>query len=527
MNRNWHRATPYATLERKGRTVFRKEGRQIAIFRTDDGLFACNNRCPHEGYPLAEGTVSDGCTLTCNWHNWKFDLRNGDNLYGGDRLRVYPVERRDDDVWIDLTEPTFEQKRADVLCNLRAAFEDHEYDRLARELERLRLIGGDPLDAVREAILWSYERLEFGWTHAYAGAADWLRLYDEHPQDAEIQLACLLEAIGHMAWDTLREEHYPYAQDSAPFNEARFLDALEREDEDSAVAMIRGALAGGSHFSDCESGLTRAALAHYNDFGHSLIYLGKAGDLIRRLGASVELPLLLSLVRSIRYAVREDRIPEFRKYAPTLTQWKKRGGKGTPHAGDYIGLGVNRALSRTAASSMNEPEPLYGALLGANAHNLLCFDMSWQSRYDNKIQDNVGWLDFTHGITFASAVRKQCSKFADTWPAGLLQLACFSGRNAPYTEEKVNLQKWRVSDPERFFANAIGGLFDHGRDEYIVSVHLVKTLMAARDEWQARGNSEPTELMLAALNRFLNSPLKRKHVRRTARQAIQFVAHDA
>ena len=114
MNRNWHRATPYATLERKGRTVFRKEGRQIAIFRTDDGLFACNNRCPHEGYPLAEGSVSDGCTLTCNWHNWKFDLRNGDNLYGGDRLRVYPVERRDDDVWIDLTEPTFAQKRADI-----------------------------------------------------------------------------------------------------------------------------------------------------------------------------------------------------------------------------------------------------------------------------------------------------------------------------------------------------------------------------------------------------------------------------
>jgi len=32
--------------------------------------------------------------------------------------------------------------------------------------------------------------------------------------------------------------------------------------------------------------------------------------------------------------------------------------------------------------------------------------------------------------------------------------------------------------------------------------------------------------LLAALNRFLKSPLKTKHVRRTARQAIQLVSRD-
>lgn len=33
------------------------------------GLFACVNRCPNEGYPLREGTLSgspDSCLLICN-----------------------------------------------------------------------------------------------------------------------------------------------------------------------------------------------------------------------------------------------------------------------------------------------------------------------------------------------------------------------------------------------------------------------------------------------------------------------------
>ena len=51
-------------------------------------MHACNNRCPHEGYPLVEGALdAESCILTCHWHNWKFDLRTGANHYGGDNLR--------------------------------------------------------------------------------------------------------------------------------------------------------------------------------------------------------------------------------------------------------------------------------------------------------------------------------------------------------------------------------------------------------------------------------------------------------
>ena len=64
-----------AELAEKGKAVVRHDGRQILLVHGADGIFACVNRCPHEGYPLSEGTLTDGCVLTCNWHNWKFRPR--------------------------------------------------------------------------------------------------------------------------------------------------------------------------------------------------------------------------------------------------------------------------------------------------------------------------------------------------------------------------------------------------------------------------------------------------------------------
>ena len=189
------------------------------------------------------------------------------------------------------------------------------------------------------------------------------------------------------------------------------------------------------------------------------------------------------------------------------------------------GLGINKALAQTVSSSAAPPLRLYHALLGANARNLLTFDIAQQDRIRVPIDDNVGWLDFTHGITFASAVREQCSKFPELWPAALLQMACFSGRNAPYTVEE-EAAEWRVNDSDAFMEDAIEGLFDHGAGEFIVSVHLVKTVVAAREELRAEPPADVATLLVAGINRFLHSRLKRRQVRRSVYQAMKFVAYD-
>ncbi|MGD2173572.1 MAG: Rieske 2Fe-2S domain-containing protein [Gammaproteobacteria bacterium] len=518
---DWRKLAPLEALDRRPALMQRVAGRQIAVFKTPAGIRACENRCPHEGYPLSEGSLSADCILTCNWHNWKFDLDSGDNLYGGDRLRIYATEIRGDEIWVDLTEPPYEERYEEIVGNLRDAFDDYSYDRVAREIARLDNLGADPLDALRLAIDWSWQRMEFGWTHAYAGMADWLALYDEHAGDAELRLVCLVEGVTHAAYDVLRERDYPFTDDSRDFDTDEFVAAIEAEDEAAAAAAIRGGIRAGLGFADFEGALTRAALLHYNDFGHSLIYVTKAGALIERLGDRVAEPLLLSLVRALVYARREDRIPEFRGYARQLEKWGRGSGQPAPEL--WRRKGIDKSLQAAVDCSGSDPQAIYRALLLANAVNLLGFDIAQQDRIHVPVSGNVGWLDFTHGLTFANAVHGQCSRFPELWPQGLLQMACFNGRNAAYTEADIDIEGRRLEDPGAAVDELLLRVLDHGQGEHIVAVHLLKTALAVREEI---GGLEAADagILAAALKRFFESPIKRRQARRVAYQSLQFVA---
>jgi len=521
-------------LRDRGRLVVKVGRKQIAMFLRGETIHACNNRCPHEGFPLSEGVLSqseDGaCLLTCNWHNWKFDLESGDTLVGGDRLRRYPVRVADGKVWLDPSDPPAEMRAAAALTALADSFPDHEVDRMAREIARLSRAGRDPLDAVRAAIGWTHDRFEFGTTHAYAAAADWLALRAEKAGgDPVLGLSLLVEAVGHMAWDSLRHPSFPFPPGQADYDPDTLVAALEAEDEAAACAQIRGALAAGLKFGDLESALARAALAHYADFGHSAIYTLKTGQLIGRLGPEVAEPLLLALVRALIYGSREDLIPEFKDYARALQAWpdaaQARVQDRGPAPEDFIGLGVRAALERCLDFAANR-QGLYEALLGAAGWNLLHFDRAVEARNDGPVSDNVGWLDFTHALTFANAVRHLCDRTPALWPQGLLQMACFVGRNAAYTDADLDTKPYRIYTQDAFFNTSIERIFDHGQFEYIVAAHQLKTFMAAREEALAAPNAPGRGHVLDGVNRLLSSPIKRRFGLRTARQSLDFVARE-
>jgi hypothetical protein len=154
---------------------------------------------------------------------------------------------------------------------------------------------------------------------------------------------------------------------------------------------------------------------------------------------------------------------------------------------------------------------------------MLYFDASWGQRSDRPVSDNVSWLDVTHALTFAGAVRSLCEHDPTLWPRGLLQMACFVGRNERYVDRSQDVSAYRVTDRERFEEQAMARVLDHGVAEPIVSAHLLKTCLAVRAEVRAGFGGE---LALSALHRFLQAPLKRRHVKRTARQALGFVARE-
>ena len=127
---SWVKAVPCSELQRRP-VVFQHPPKQIALFSVAGSFHAIDNRCPHEGYPLAEGQVDDGCTLTCNWHNWKFRLTDGRCILGGDNVRVYETRVDDGYLWVDLSDPPPEIMQADIMEGLHEAFLKQEYDRVA------------------------------------------------------------------------------------------------------------------------------------------------------------------------------------------------------------------------------------------------------------------------------------------------------------------------------------------------------------------------------------------------------------
>jgi len=106
----------------------------------------------------------------------------------------------------------------------------------------------------------------------------------------------------------------------------------------------------------------------------------------------------------------------------------------------------------------------------------------------------------------------------------LLQLACFIGRNAGYIDAGHDTSRYAVRDPERFLDDSVRDLFDHGRDRFIISVHLTKTLLAGIN--LMRADPALTPVLTAALNRFLHAPIKGRHVLRTARQMRELVEQE-
>jgi nitrite reductase (NADH) small subunit len=72
----WIRVTTKDNIPpREGRAI-KLADREIALFNLGDRFLAVENRCPHQGGPLADGIVS-GCAVVCPLHAWKVDLETG------------------------------------------------------------------------------------------------------------------------------------------------------------------------------------------------------------------------------------------------------------------------------------------------------------------------------------------------------------------------------------------------------------------------------------------------------------------
>lgn len=74
-------------------------GRTIALVRTGGKVGALDNRCPHAGGPLAEGSVEFGL-LVCPWHGRDFDPFTGECPSYAEAATALPVSERDGAIYV-------------------------------------------------------------------------------------------------------------------------------------------------------------------------------------------------------------------------------------------------------------------------------------------------------------------------------------------------------------------------------------------------------------------------------------------
>lgn len=73
----WIEVGPAAAIaDGRARIVAPPQGERIAVFRDGDKIFAIANACRHQGGPLGEGKIVDGCVV-CPWHGFQYRPQDG------------------------------------------------------------------------------------------------------------------------------------------------------------------------------------------------------------------------------------------------------------------------------------------------------------------------------------------------------------------------------------------------------------------------------------------------------------------
>jgi nitrite reductase/ring-hydroxylating ferredoxin subunit len=520
----------------------RVDGRRLLVAHASDGLHATDLACPHQGYALTQGELSDDGTLTCCWHNWKYRLSDGACLVGEEDLRMHRVEVRAASVVITVNQADRAEEQARLLASLRSGIAGNRVGQISRDVVRLLRVDADPVQVVWEAVAWGAPRAEFGFGHAMASLVDCLAVAGSVEGDA--RALPVVQALAGMAEAERRRPLRP-APGPAPDLPAQpglaFRAAMEAEDLGTAEALLRGALRAGAGPDELRRWLVGTVSDHHLSYGHAAIYVQKAFDLLDLLGWDRADTVLPHLVPAIGYGTREDRLPYMRRFVRALAPLDPAAlADVTPEEGWDDGGRLRHALlGRDAEAALTAAvtalrdgagvEGLLDVVVSVGAHRLTRFDHT----VETDPGEDFGWLDLSHVVTYAHAARWAwlAEPGPDTvrlalWTTFLAQYAGRRGyREIPEGSEAGQSPSTPgqpgapedsavpgVPSPEALCRAALGDR----AGSLIVTAHLIKTTAAACAEAADRGNPD----VLAGAARFVHAPRRERFVDLNVRRAI-------
>ena len=297
-------------------TVVTGSGHAIAVFPLGDRFAAVDNRCPHMGFPLDRGTVSNGI-LTCHWHHARFDLSSGGTFDPfADDVRAFPVTVSGGRVWVDPRPPTSDP-----------------VERWSRRLEdgmehNIRLVIAKSVLGLNSSPAGYRTPLTigagFGTTYSDGGWGPAMTMMTcsanllpyLYPEDRPL---ALFQGIRQVAAECAgRPPRFPV--DPLPTGETRpevfkewFRGFIEVRDAEGAERCLRTAIDLGISPSEIAGMVFAAATDRvYLDGGHVLDFCNKAFELLDHIGWEHAGQVLTSLVGGIATARRSEELNSWR-----------------------------------------------------------------------------------------------------------------------------------------------------------------------------------------------------------------------
>jgi nitrite reductase/ring-hydroxylating ferredoxin subunit len=513
------------------------DGHRICLVRTSEGVFALDQACPHEGYGLTTGEL-DGDLITCAWHNWKFRVSDGACVLGEEDVRTYPVHVAGDGALsVAFSQPDPAELRPRLLASLRRGIENDYVGQVSRDIIRLLRADANPGELIWEAVAYGAPRADFGWGHAIASLTDCLSMVDQYENDE--RALPIVQAIAGVA-EVERDrpvQTLPDPLTTMPVEPRReFRRLVEAEQLEPAQAVLLGALHRGATPDEVRPWFTDVVSDHLLSYGHGAIYAQKAFELLERIGWERADTVLPYLVPRLVYGTREDKLPYMQLFHRGLAQLDldRIAEAATEPSGRWVDDG--RLITALLGDDRTEAALATGAAFAAGASIDDALDVVVAAvsermlRYDPNgefdFHDDFGWLDITHGLTYARAARWHAAGAPVTpdlirlvlWTAFL---ANWTGRHEWHTSVGERAEVEPRSDDLLTYGRSLQheALLD-GTTAFIVHAHAVKMSVAATDEAIRLGSSLP----LDATARFMAAPKLERFVAATVTRSIDFLS---
>ncbi len=99
----WTKTFEINELKEKEKKLFKYNDLEIVIYKDKNYIYAFENRCSHEDYPLLDGFI-EGEEVECAKHGARFNIKTGDvlSMPAAVPIKVYKTKIENNIIYLDI-----------------------------------------------------------------------------------------------------------------------------------------------------------------------------------------------------------------------------------------------------------------------------------------------------------------------------------------------------------------------------------------------------------------------------------------